>query len=322
MQKLAFYCVCERNHFLGLVALVNSLRLLGHNEMVYVLDSGLDSWQRAVLAQDREVTVVSADGGRHPALLKAVLPLACPTQTMVVVDVDVIFTERVDSLVERVTTSGKPLFFPDCWADKFEPAWECLGFGPPVPHTYLTSGHFVLRAESSHEFLKVWEQGLERLATDPALAGLGLAPEQNPFRFRDQDVLNALIGPVVPLDSFITADAASAAYFPFWDVRIVDPERLLVEAADGSRPILLHHFLSKPWLGLVAPNTYSQLMTRLLRSDDVALRVTRGRVPYQLRSGAAARRYVASRLWVRRTRERLNSANPQLTGSRSSAHRG
>src|SRR5262245_53385185 len=102
MQRFAFYCVCDEKHFFGLVALVNSLRLQGHDDTVYVLECGLGRWQRVVLAQDREVAVFEVGGATHPMLLKTVLPLARPAHTMILVDVDVIFTGRVDSLVEEV----------------------------------------------------------------------------------------------------------------------------------------------------------------------------------------------------------------------------
>jgi hypothetical protein len=319
----------EARNFLGLVALVNSLRVLGHDERIYVLDCGFEPWQRAVLAQDRAVAVINAESSRHPMLLKVVLPLAHPAQIMVVVDVDVIFTGRVDTLADTAATAGKPIFFPDFWADRFQPAWERLGFGRPIPHPYVASGQLVLPAECGHDFLTLWAQGLERLATDPTLSGSGLPKEKDPFFFPDMDVLNALIGPAIPLDSFIIADTTSAAYPPFEGVRIVDSERLVVESADGSRPILLHHFMHKPWNHLIAPNPYSRLMTRLLCGDDIALRTARGRIPQSLRlgvHGAVGRRYVVSRLGVRTLRAKLDIrarlAHVHLIGPRSSTQRG
>ena len=302
MDELAFYCVCDREHFPGLVALVNSLRVLGHDEPVYVLDCGFEPWQRDTLRLDPKVVAVSDESSLHPMLVKATLPLARPARTMVVVDVDIIFTARLDGLVETATRTGKPILFPDTWGDRFEPAWERLGYGPPVPHPYVASGQFVLPVQSGVEFLRVWEEGLLRFAADSSLSRSGLAPEADPFRFPDMDVLNAMIGTAIPLDSFVLADVAAAAYPPFAGMRIVDRERLAVEAADGSRPLLLHHFLGKPWNALVAPSPYSRLMTRLLCEDDVALRLPRRRVAPSLQAGpvgAIARRYVVARLATR-----------------------
>jgi hypothetical protein len=311
--ELAFYCVCDSAHFLGLVALVNSLRLLGHNETVFVLDCGLEPWQRAVLAQDGAVAVVDAESSTHPMLLKAKLPLTHPARAMVVVDVDVIFTDRVDALAQAAVGCETPVLFPDLgYPERSEPAWERLGFGPPVPHPYVASGQCVLPAEGGRRFLVLWAEGMERLAADPTLASSGTTPEQNPFHFPDMDVLNALIGPAIPLDSFVLADVRAAAYPPFRSVRIVDASRLVVEYADGSRPLLLHHYGKKPWTRFVMPSAYSRLMTRLLSGADVALRVQRSRVPYRLRPGAVPRGYVVSRAWGHRNLRGKLGIRPRL----------
>jgi hypothetical protein len=325
MQRVAFYCVCDERHFFGLVALVNSLRLQGHDDKVYVLDCGLERWQRAVLAQEREVAVFKVGGATHPMLLKTMLPLAHPAHAMILVDVDVIFTGRVDSLVEEVERSGKALLFPNDRIDRFQPAWELLGFGPPTPHTYVASGQMILPAEDGGRILTLWAQGLRRLSAEPELAGSGLS-EEDAFFFPDMDVLNALIGPAIQSDSFILADTATTAYWPFEGLRVSDLERLGVESADGSRPVLLHHILDKPWNGLVAPNAYSRLMTRLLCDKDVALRAPLWRIPYALRGGiggGVARSYVKTRLWLRRSlrgrlgiRARLARKYPALLKSR------
>ena len=302
LEDLAFYCVTDAGHFLGLVALVNSLRVLGHDETVYVLDCGLEQWQRELLAET--TCVVSLENSIHPMLMKAALPLMRPAQVMVVVDVDVIFTRRLDELVELAADTGKPVLFPNDRDDRFEPGWERLGFGPPVPHTYVASGQFVLPAGSGEEFLALWAEGMRRLANDQTLYELGLPPKDDPFFYPDMDVLNAMVGPAIAVDSFVLADRSTAAYWPFRDVRIKNARELVVEFDDGSRPFLLHHILTKPWNGLVAPNPYSRLMSRLLCEEDVAVRVPVKRVPKSLRSGiggATARLYVSTRVWLRRS---------------------
>ena len=39
--RAAFYCVADERYFLGAVGMLNSLRLLGHAEPIYVLDCGV-----------------------------------------------------------------------------------------------------------------------------------------------------------------------------------------------------------------------------------------------------------------------------------------
>jgi hypothetical protein len=325
-EPVAFYCVTDRNHFLGLVALINSLRLQGHHEQTYVLDCGLEGWQREVLAQGTDISVVAASLKTHPMLLKTVLPLAHPARTLVVLDVDVIVTGRLDPLIELARDSGKALLFPNDAVDRFEPAWACLGFGAPKRHTYVASGQMILAGESGTRLLHLWASGMERLLSDSALTGAGGSPRENPFFYPDMDVLNALIGPAIAEDSYVLADSRATAFWPFEGLRVVDGTKLRVEAADGSHPLLLHHILDKPWNGLVKPTVYSQLMTRLLCGSDVQLRPPARRVPARLRDGAigtGGRAYVSSRFELRRKlrgrlgiRSRLARRYPRVLKSR------
>ena len=47
----AFYCVADERYFLGAVGMINSLRVLGHDEPVFLLDCGLTAEQRRLLAR-------------------------------------------------------------------------------------------------------------------------------------------------------------------------------------------------------------------------------------------------------------------------------
>ena len=49
IEPAAFYCVADERYFLGAVGLVNSLRLVGHDEPIYLLDCGLTDDQRELL---------------------------------------------------------------------------------------------------------------------------------------------------------------------------------------------------------------------------------------------------------------------------------
>jgi hypothetical protein len=70
----AFYCMSSEVYFLGAVGLVNSLRLTGHTEPIYLLDCGLEPAHRALL--EPHVTVVDAPRVEPPYLLRTVAPLA------------------------------------------------------------------------------------------------------------------------------------------------------------------------------------------------------------------------------------------------------
>ena len=64
MTATAFYCASSDLYFPGAVALVNSLRLAGHQEPIYLLDCGLSPAHRELLA--REVIMVELPGDAPP----------------------------------------------------------------------------------------------------------------------------------------------------------------------------------------------------------------------------------------------------------------
>jgi len=308
MEPLAFYCVCDRNHFLGLVGLINSLRIVGHNEPVYVLDCGLTEAQREVIEENAVVVTMAPD--TSPVMLKHVLPISRPAEVMVLVDVDVIFTRRLSEIVEQARQLQKPVLFLNDVTDRFHPAWESLGFGAPVPHPYFNSGMLILPAAPARAFLKLFEQGQRRLDAGlvaPAYAGTqasvrGQMPRpEDPFYFPDQDVLNAMIGTAIQLGSVSVAAEGAVSYWPFPGVRVTDTDRLECRYQDGSQPFILHHILTKPWNGVVAPSVYTKLLTRLLCGPDLRIRVTTS-LPMALRVGwtsPLARQTLRIRAWLR-----------------------
>lgn len=309
MEPLAFYCVCDRSHFLGLVGLINSLRILGHKEHVYVLDCGLTESQRELVA--REAVVVSTARDDPPVILKHVLPLSRPAEVMVLVDVDVIFTRNLAEIVNRAKQAQKPVLFLNDVTDRFHSAWVSLGFGAPVPHPYVNSGMLILPGGPGRALLEMFEEAQRRLdpaLVAPAYAGTQYRPNgqkprpEDPFYFPDQDVLNAMIGTAVPLDSVDVAPENAVAYWPFPGLRVTDVDLLECHYPDSSQPFLLHHILTKPWNGIVAPNVYTDLLTRLLCGSDVAIRVETRSLPRGLRAGwtsPLARQTMRLRAWLR-----------------------
>ena len=60
----SFYCVADQRYFPGAVALVNSIRLVGHREPIVLLDCGLTPAQRRLL--EPEVELVTRPPGTPP----------------------------------------------------------------------------------------------------------------------------------------------------------------------------------------------------------------------------------------------------------------
>src|SRR5687767_1684065 len=94
----AFYCVADSRYFLGAVALVNSLRLVGHREPIHLLDCGLTDEQRELLSA--EVVLVDGPANIAPALLKTIGPVAHPAEVVVMLDTDLIVTRSLAEPIE------------------------------------------------------------------------------------------------------------------------------------------------------------------------------------------------------------------------------
>ena len=113
--------------FLGAVAMINSLRLHGHTEPVYLLDLGLTPIQRELLAP--EVSLVEAPPDTEPWLAKTVAPLRHPAEVMVLIDVDMVVTRPLGELIERAREGRVVAFENDI--DRFVAEWgEILDLGP------------------------------------------------------------------------------------------------------------------------------------------------------------------------------------------------
>ena len=74
----AFYCVADERYFLGAVGLVNSLRLVGHGEPIFLLDCGLTT--SSASCSSREVTLVAGPTDAAPHVLKTIAPLRHPAE--------------------------------------------------------------------------------------------------------------------------------------------------------------------------------------------------------------------------------------------------
>jgi hypothetical protein len=63
----------DSHHFVGAAALLNSLRLVGHDEPIFLVDAGLTSEQRDLVA--RHVTLIPAPEGAPTVFLTPLGPL-------------------------------------------------------------------------------------------------------------------------------------------------------------------------------------------------------------------------------------------------------
>jgi hypothetical protein len=310
IPPVAFYCVCDSRYFLGAVAMLNSLRLAGHTEPVYVLDCGLTDSQRDLLRT--EATLVPASRRALPWLLKTVAPLRHPAEVMALIDTDAIVIRPLTEVIERVVGGGVAAFRASY--DRFFPEWgELLGLGPVRRQPYLCSALVLFGGELGGHALSLLDEAQRRIPTpDGAAAFDDGAPGSHrrssrrragpgssaarreffenaptaPFVTLDQDALNAVLSShQVDAGRVIALEHRLAPEPPFPELALIDTDTLHCAYSDGIEPYALHHLGPKPWIAPMRENLYSRLLVRLLAGRDTALRVPTSVLPLRLREG-------------------------------------
>jgi hypothetical protein len=303
--RAAFYCVSSGVYFLGAVALINSLRLQGHEEQIFVLDLGLEPEQRRLLGS--EATLVPAPEDVTPFLLKTVAPSRYPADVMVLIDADIIVTRPLDELIDRAA-SGRLLAVRHGF-DRSVPEWgSLLGLSPTRERPYVSSSLIVAGGETGSRVIRLMHEARFRIGIDetpysgswPDFDFVGgtfsVTEADHPFFFADQDLLNAVLASEVDPDDVEMIDRRLEATVPFAGLRVVDERRLRCAYEDGTAPYAVHHILPvKPWIEPTIPGVYTELLVRLLGARDVAIRVPRRLLPLHLRPGLAA----SAERWVR-----------------------
>jgi hypothetical protein len=282
-REVRFYCVTGRDFFPGAVGLLNSLRLAGHAEPLVVLDCGMEARQRELLGAHAEIVPASRAG--PPSLLKYAAPRSDPADVMVLLDADVIVLRSLRELVDTAA-QGKLVAFENDRDRHFSEWGELLGLGTVPRGRYVTSSALFFGGSTGDRVIALAEE--KQLAVARERTWLGAGEERDPLFYADQDVLNAVARARLRPEEIVSYDARLAPIPPFSGLVLVDPRRLRCRYADGVEPYLLHHASRKPWLVAMRSNVYSRLLTRLLLSDDVELRLPPSLLPLRLRRGALA----------------------------------
>ena len=186
--EAAFYCVADERYFLGAVGLINSLRVVGHEEPVFVLDCGLTAPQRELLSGS--ATVVEAPADVAPWLAKTVAPIRHPARTMVLIDADMIATRSLSELIARAAEGGVVAFENE--SDRYVAEWgDLLDLPAPRCERYVSSGLFTLGGDEGAEVLALLDDRQRRVDVEAGLYGRDEAGYA--FRYPEQDVLNAIL---------------------------------------------------------------------------------------------------------------------------------
>jgi hypothetical protein len=284
--KAAFYCVADERYFLGAVAMLNSLRLHGHREPLYVLDCGLRRDQRELLASGATVVAAPRRNELHPWLAKTLAPTAHPADVMALIDTDMIATRSLLPLLEEAE-SGRVVAFEND-SPRFVPDWgEALDLGEARPGPYVSSGLVVFGGAVGTTALELMDDRQGRVEIERTI--FGRDEPGYPFRFPEQDVLNAILRTRIEPAALVTHENRLAPNPPFRGLRLVDLDSVRCTYRDGVGPFVLHHFGRKPWLVPMYHGLYSRLIARLLLGPDLPLRVREDEVPLRMRDGLAGR---------------------------------
>jgi hypothetical protein len=282
--RAAFYCVADSRYFLGAVAMINSLRLQGHDAPVFLLDCGLSGAQREVLAP--YVTIATAPDSAPPWLMKTIIPLTHPARVMVLVDTDMVVTRPLTPLIDEALR-GRVVVFEDR-QDRFFSEWgELLELGTARRRPYVSSGLTFLGGSVGAEVLRLMDERQSRVDFDLTFWRANV--REYPFLYADQDVLNAILCTRADREHILALDQRLAATPPYRGLRVVDEAGLRCTYRDGTEPYVVHQYVRKPWLERTYHGIYSRLLARLLLGSDVAVRVPESVVPLRMRDGFLAR---------------------------------
>jgi hypothetical protein len=268
--------------------MINSLRLLGHREPIFLLDCGLSQRQRELLSP--HVTVVPGPRDVPPYVLKTIAPLRHPAEVMVLIDADIVATRSLAGLIAQAS-EGR-VIAPQNDTDRFVPEWgELLGLGPVRRQPYVSSGLVFLGPGVGEQVLTLMASLIDRVELDRTFDQRN--DPSYPFFYMEQDVLNGILASRVEPDRIVALPHRLVPNPPFPGLRRPDEATLRCAYRDGTEPYALHHFAIKPWLEPTFHSPYARLLRRLLISADVPVRVRDGELPLRMRTGPRA--------WLSRT---------------------
>lgn len=284
-ETTSLYAVADHRAFVGLVAMLNSLRLAGHEESLVVLDAGLAARQRELLSAHTTL-VPAARSSVLPHLLKTRGPLQRPADVMILLDADLVVTGSLERLIESAR-SGMCVLVGDAVGDRFHPEWGALlGLGAHRREPYMNSGIIALPRDPGLVILELVERSQARVEGRGTMVSGGTP--RDPFYYIDQDIWNAVLSAVTEPDGLEVLDPRLAPHPPFRDLRVLQELPPRCAYSDGTEPLALHHVGRKPWLKPTRSNVYSRLLPPLLLTPGLTVTLAPEDVPLRFRRGPLA----------------------------------
>ncbi|NJP22329.1 MAG: hypothetical protein HC763_28650 [Hydrococcus sp. CRU_1_1] len=288
-RNVTFYTISDARYFPGVVALLNSLRLTGHQHRLVILDCGLTPNQRESLQTHCTLFEMPKVLASNPTLFKPFPNLLNPTGTVVIIDSDMIVTRSLQNIID-LAQQGKICAFPDPECDRYFEEWQTLFDLPNKPRrqTYVNAGLLAFSTEYWPDLLPKWWQACHKILSHPTIAE-GVA--DNPSAQADQDALNALLMSEIPPDAIALQPKDGEVFRRrFQQVRVTN-RQTLAATYRGQDTTILHccdspkPWHDRAWRKIRADDAYIYLMRRLLSERDVTVKVKAKQVPIWLRGG-------------------------------------
>jgi len=313
-DEVSFYTITDERFFVGTVGMLNSLRLMGHEQRVVVLDCGLSERQRDLLGSECELVTLPEARATNPTLFKPYANLLRPRGLVVVLDSDLIITRPLDAVLEAAS-NGHICACADPESGRWFAEWEQLFGLPRAPRhqRYVSSGFVAFSVEYWPDLLPRWWDFCQRIRSYPTIFH---GASDSPTAQADQDALNAILMSEWPEETLAMQpqEVQPSMKQLRWHVRLLDIDTLscslhgwpvtLVHPPDKTKPF------ERQWWTDQGRSPYPALLRRLLVGQDVRVRVARDDVPIWIRPGrlgAVVTRnlYMINGLRFGRIRERL-----------------
>ncbi len=313
-QEVTFYTIGDNRYFLGVVTLLNSLRLTNNYSDLVVLDCGLTPTQRELLAPHCKLVEISNEQASNPTLFKPFPSQLHPTGIVALIDSDMIVTRLLAEII-NLASIGKICVFPDPESDRWFAQWQQLFDLPNAPRhqIYANAGFVVFSTSHWSNLLEKWWQACQRILSHPTLAEG--AANTEPSAQADQDALNALLMSEIPAHALAFQPPEEEVYREnLYEFKLVDVQKLECKYCDRMTTILHSNGSPKPWnhqsWRLVRRRDANMrlLMHRLLTGEDITLKVPVDMLPFWLRPGIVAQISIYA----------LYAANPLISAIRKS----
>jgi hypothetical protein len=290
-----FYTVSDSRFFAGTVALLNSLRITGHEQELVVLDNGLTAEQSEQLEHHATVFRPEAQGSRAVYSLSPFPYLLEPKGVVAMIDSDLIVTAPLTPALERAERGQIAACReePGCDVRWFAEWGTMLALQAPLRREeYLNAGFVVFSTEHWPDLLARW---WNLCAEAPrCLPG---ERRDHPLTYHDQDVLNAILMSEVPAGNVSNLPETEMIYGSdsFDGLKIVSRDRLTCLNYSQRVSLLHHDQRPKVWSAdgqvraLRLRDPYVKLLPRVLFDKDVPTRLNRKDYPWWVRGRLSTR---------------------------------